>query len=121
MTYNVFRSTTSGFTPGTGNQIASGVSSTTYSDTGLTGSTTYYYLVEGTIPAGLGGIESGHRHHAMQRADGSERIGRDGNFEQPNQPELDGEFIFLLGITYNVFRSTTSGFTPGAAIRSPPA
>jgi beta-glucanase (GH16 family) len=54
--YNVYRSTTSGFTPGSGNLIASGVTSPSYSNTGLTASTTYYYVVEaidsyGTSPA----------------------------------------------------------------------
>jgi beta-glucanase (GH16 family) len=44
--YNIYRSTTSGFTPGSGNLIASGVTSPSYSNTGLTASTTYYYLVE---------------------------------------------------------------------------
>lgn len=44
--YNVFRSETSGFTPSSSNQIASGVTSTSYSDTGLTPATTYYYIVE---------------------------------------------------------------------------
>jgi beta-glucanase (GH16 family) len=44
--YNVYRSTTSGFTPGSGNLIASGVTSPSYTNTGLTASTTYYYLVE---------------------------------------------------------------------------
>jgi hypothetical protein len=52
VTYNVFRSTTSGFTPSTSNQITSGVTATTYSNTGLTASTTYYYLVEGTNSSG---------------------------------------------------------------------
>jgi hypothetical protein len=51
-TYNVFRSTTSGFTLGSGNQIASGLTGTTYSDTGLAASTTYYYLVEAVDSAG---------------------------------------------------------------------
>ena len=54
--YNVYRSTTSGFTPGSGNLIASGVTSPSYTNTGLTASTTYYYKVEaldsyGTSPA----------------------------------------------------------------------
>jgi len=44
--YNVYGSTTNGFTPGSGNLIASGVSGTTYSNTGLAASTTYYYKVE---------------------------------------------------------------------------
>ncbi|MFZ3200807.1 MAG: malectin domain-containing carbohydrate-binding protein, partial [Candidatus Acidiferrales bacterium] len=48
VTYSVFRSTTSGFTPSTSNQVASNVSGTTYSDNGLASSTTYYYLVEAT-------------------------------------------------------------------------
>jgi hypothetical protein len=52
VTYNVFRSTTSGFTPSSSNEIASGVATTTYSDTGLTASTIYYYLVEGTNSGG---------------------------------------------------------------------
>jgi hypothetical protein len=54
--YNVYRSTISGFTPGSGNLIASGVTSPSYTNTGLTASTTYYYVVEaidsyGTSPA----------------------------------------------------------------------
>jgi fibronectin type 3 domain-containing protein len=44
-TYNVYRSTTSRFTPSSGNLITS-TSGTTYSNTGLTASTTYYYVVE---------------------------------------------------------------------------
>jgi len=58
VSYNVFRSTTSGFTPSSSNQIASLVSSTTYSDTGLTASTTYYYLVEGTNSGGTSGASN---------------------------------------------------------------
>jgi hypothetical protein len=52
VTYNVFRSTTSGFTPSAANQISSGVTGTSFSDTGLAPSTTYFYLVEGTNSGG---------------------------------------------------------------------
>jgi Malectin domain/Glycosyl hydrolases family 18/Fibronectin type III domain len=52
VSYNVFRSTTSGFTPSSSNQIASGVSSTSFSNTGLAASTTYFYVVEGTNSGG---------------------------------------------------------------------
>ena len=44
--YSVYGSTTSGFTPGSGNLIASGLTGTSYSDTGLSASTTYYFVVE---------------------------------------------------------------------------
>jgi hypothetical protein len=51
-TYDVFRSATSGFTPSSGNQITSGVTSPSFSDTGLTCNTTYFYLMEATDSAG---------------------------------------------------------------------
>ena len=50
--YNVFRSTTNGFTPSSSNQIASGVTATSYSSTGLSASTTYYYKIEAVDAAG---------------------------------------------------------------------
>jgi Glycosyl hydrolase family 12/Cellulose binding domain/Fibronectin type III domain len=50
--YNVFRSKTSGFTPSSSTQIASGITSTSYSDSGLSPSTTYYYAVEAVDSAG---------------------------------------------------------------------
>jgi hypothetical protein len=56
LTYDAFRSTTQGFTPSSANQIANGLTGTTFSDTSVQPSTTYYYLVEavnagGTSPA----------------------------------------------------------------------
>ena len=44
--YNVYSSTTSGFTPSSSNLVASGVTTPSYSNTGLAASTTYYYAVE---------------------------------------------------------------------------
>ncbi|WP_224363065.1 galactose-binding domain-containing protein [Hyalangium versicolor] len=52
VTYDVFRSTTSGFTPGTGNQIATGQTGTTYQDGTVAASTTYYYVVRAVDAAG---------------------------------------------------------------------
>src|SRR6185295_10246256 len=47
VTYNVYRSTTSGFVPGIGNQIATGATGTGYTDMSVTlaSGTTYYYVV----------------------------------------------------------------------------
>jgi Malectin domain len=44
--YNVFRSTTSGFTPSSTNQIASGITTTIFDDTTALCNTTYDYVVE---------------------------------------------------------------------------
>ncbi|HXC44906.1 MAG TPA: fibronectin type III domain-containing protein, partial [Candidatus Dormibacteraeota bacterium] len=46
VSYSVFRSTTSGFTPSSSNMIASSLSTASYADTGLSATTTYYYIVE---------------------------------------------------------------------------
>src|ERR1700735_2350866 len=45
VTYNVHRSTTTGFAPSSSNVVASGITGTTFSDTGLAASTTFFYLV----------------------------------------------------------------------------
>ena len=56
-TYNVYRSLTSG---GPYTQIASGIAATTYTNTGLTNGTTYYYVVTAASSAG----ESGYSNQA---------------------------------------------------------
>jgi hypothetical protein len=50
--YSVFRSTTAGFAPTGSNQIASGITGTTYDDTKALCNTTYYYVVEALDAAG---------------------------------------------------------------------
>jgi len=52
VSYNIYRSTTSGFTPSTTNQIATAVFATTFSDTNAAPATTYFYIVEGVDAAG---------------------------------------------------------------------
>jgi hypothetical protein len=54
ITYNVFRSTTSGFTPSSGNQIGT-ASGTSFADTTGLPNTQYFYLVEATNVGGTSG------------------------------------------------------------------
>jgi endoglucanase len=51
--YNVFRDVTGGFIPSSRNQIASGLTTTSFSNSGLTAATTYYYTVETVDVAGV--------------------------------------------------------------------
>lgn len=52
VTYTIYRDTTPGFTPGPSNQIATGVTGTSYTDLGTAPGTTYYYTVTANNPAG---------------------------------------------------------------------
>jgi uncharacterized delta-60 repeat protein len=52
VTYNVYRSTTPDFRPGPNNQIASGLTTSSFSDTTVAPSTRYYYLVTAITSAG---------------------------------------------------------------------
>jgi beta-galactosidase len=50
--YSVYRAATSGFAPSSTTLVASGLTETSYSNTGLKASTTYYYVVEALDAAG---------------------------------------------------------------------
>jgi hypothetical protein len=56
--YNVFRSTVSGFAPSASNQVGSNITATSFSDTGLSPSTTYFYIVEAADAAGTSGASA---------------------------------------------------------------
>jgi FtsP/CotA-like multicopper oxidase with cupredoxin domain len=117
--YSIFRSTTSGFTPSSSNQISSGVSGTIFNDTSAAASTTYYYLVEGVNAAG------------SSTASNQATATTPTNCVPPTVPSglaataTSSNVISLTwgastttcssGVTYKVFRSTTSGFTPSSS------
>ena len=121
--YSVYRSTSSGFTPGSGNLIASGVTGTTYSNTGLAASTTYYYVVEAVDAEGSSGPS------AQQSA--TTQSGSGGCTAVPPAPTgltATASSSSAIGLSwsadtppanctissYSVYGSTTSGFTPGS-------
>jgi fibronectin type 3 domain-containing protein len=120
--YNVYRSTTSGFTASSSNLIASGVTGTTYSNTGLAASTTYYYLVEAVDADGT----------STSSSQASAETSPASCTTVPSAPTgltatASSSSVISLGWTavtppanctissYSVYRSTTSGFTPGAS------
>ncbi|MGC2421204.1 MAG: malectin domain-containing carbohydrate-binding protein [Candidatus Acidiferrales bacterium] len=120
VTYNIFRSTTSGFTPSSSNQIATGVTTTTYSNTGLAASTTYYYLVEGTNAGGTSAASnqaSATTQVSSCTAAPTAPSGLTATAQSSSQINLSWTASSAgtgCSITYSVFRSTTSGFTPSS-------
>jgi len=58
VTYNVYRSTSSGFVPGPGNLLASGIAGTGYSDTDSLNSGTIYYYVVRAVDAANGAVDT---------------------------------------------------------------
>jgi endoglucanase len=63
VTYNLYASTSSTFVPSTSNRIATGLVSTSFSNTGLQPSTTYYYIVRAADAVG----ESGNSNEASAK------------------------------------------------------
>jgi len=115
VTYNVFRSTTSGFTPSGSNQIASGVATTSYSDTGLTAGTTYYYVVEGTNSGGTSG-PSNQASATTPCSTPTAPSGLTATAASSSQINLSWTAsTSSCSVTYDVFSSTTSGFTPSSS------
>ncbi|CAN5796606.1 hypothetical protein BH23GEM5_BH23GEM5_08010 [soil metagenome] len=114
--YEVYRSTTSGFTPGEANRIATlGADVQTYTDTGLTAGTTYYYRVAACNSAGC--TPSGQASATVPVL-----------VVVPSAPTLSTPTVSGSQVTltwtdvanetrYEVHRGTTSGFTPSDANR----
>jgi endoglucanase len=88
VTYSVFRSTTSGFTPSASNQIASGLTATSLADSGLQAQTTYYYKTEGLDAKGAS--------PASQQASATTQPGGSGNGS--------------CHVTYSIVNQWNSGF-----------
>ena len=70
----MYGSTTSGFTPGSGNLIASGLTGTSYSDTGLSASTTYYFVVEAVDSFGTSAASTQQSATTQAAASGTEIV-----------------------------------------------
>jgi Malectin domain/F5/8 type C domain/Fibronectin type III domain len=113
VTYNVHRSTTSGFTPSTSNQIASGIPGLTYGDSGLVASTTYYYAVTASNSTGTSS-PSNQANATTSAAAGQPQppSGLTATVVSSSAINLSWTASGTSGVTYTVFRSTTSTFTP---------
>ena len=118
--YNVYRSTASGFTPSPSNLVASRLSNPSYSNTGLSASTTYYYIVEAVDLYGssIASTRTDATTSAAATCDAVPPTGPTGltattasssaiNLSWTAAPENPP----CTTSSYNVYRSTKSGFT----------
>jgi endoglucanase len=120
-TYNVFRSTTSGFAPSTSNQVATGLTAATFSNTGLTASTAYFFVVEAVDAAGSSAASA--QASATTQANACTTVaaaptGLTAAATSSSQINLSWTAVTPPSgctVTYSVFRSTTSGFTPSTS------
>jgi cellulose 1,4-beta-cellobiosidase len=122
VTFNLYRSTTANFQPSPDTQIATGLTTTSFSDTGRAASTTFFYIVESvdeigraiarasaTTPGGGGGgcaVAPAAVTNLAAAASSSSQIIVTWNAvaAPPN-----------CAVTYTVHRSTTANFTPSAS------
>jgi hypothetical protein len=92
--YNVYGSTTSGFTPGSGNLVASAVTATTYTNTGLSGSTTYYYVIEAVDSDGNSAASTQTSATTQPAASGTEIVAiNSGGPTESNASGGDASFV----------------------------
>ena len=122
--YSVFRSTTSGFTPSSANQVASVAGRTSYSDGGLAASTTYYYVVEAVDANGASAPSS--QASATTQATGGTCSSAPAApaglaATSPSSSTINLSWVAVTPpsnctiSSYSVFRSTTGGFTPSSS------
>jgi len=123
ISYNIYRSTTSGFTPSSSNLVASGVTTTTYTNTGLAASTTYYYIVEALDADGTSAAS------AQASATTSTAVCTSVPPTGPTNLAATASSSSAIGLSWtaapvnppctltsnNVYRSTTNGFTPSSS------
>ncbi len=119
VTYNVYASTLSGFTPTGGSQIATGLTSASYQSSGLSASTTYYYLVTAVNASGesLPSNSANATTQATSANAPASPTGLAATALASNQINLSWSASSTSGVTYNVYGSTSAGVSATAPNR----
>lgn len=121
ITYDLYASTTSGFTPGPSNLIASSLTGLSYSNTGLLPSTTYYYVVEAvdSVGASVPSTQASDTTHsatsciAIPSAAPTDfaAVTASSSAIALSWTPIDTP-AYCTNVTYSIYGSSTSGFVP---------
>ena len=115
LTYNVYRSTTSGFVPGPASLIASGVTGTGYTDVGaLTSGVTYYYVVR-AVDSSNGLNET----NTVQKSVTPTGPVASGNINETFEGALSGGGFDNAGWTHNAIAGAVDWIWSTAQVQSP--
>ncbi len=117
ITYQLYSSTTANFTPSPSNRIATGLIGTTYSNTGLAASTTYYYIVTAVDSAGQSGDSNQASATTKAGAAPNPPSNLGATSVSTSQINLSWTASSTPGVTYSVYSSKTSGFTLSSSNR----
>ena len=109
VTYSVYRYTSSVFTPGPSNLLVSGLSGTTYHNTGCTSATPYFYYVV-AILSGSASDKSNEAAATTLPLPASSLVATG---ISTSEIDLSWTASSSSGATYSVYRFTSTGFTPG--------
>jgi len=115
ITYNVYRSTSSSFTPSASNLIATGVTSTAYGDTNaLADGSTYYYIVRAVD--GSMGVEDANTVIQAGAPTGPQIRAIDETFEEPGgEPTSGGSWAHKATQGTDYWGQSTSGNPHGGS------
>jgi endoglucanase len=117
--YNIYESETAGFTPSSSNQVANGITSTSYSATGLAAGATYYFVISAIDAAGPSGYSSAG--YATTQANTGGSVLPPSNLSAAAVSSSQINLTWMAsptgGTTYNVYRSQTSGFAPSSTTK----
>ena len=124
ITYNVYGSKVSGFTPSPSTLLAQGLTGSSYSNTGLTASTTYYYVIVAVDGAGTsaGSAQASAETNSATSCASVPEAAPTGLAATPSTSTAMGVSwnavtppAYCATITYNLYGSTVSGFTPSVS------
>jgi endoglucanase len=117
--YNVYESETAGFTPSSSNQVANGLTSSSYSAAGLAAGTTYFFVITAVDAAGSSGDSSAASATTQTNTGGSVAPPSSLSAVAVSSSQINLAWVAssTSGVTYNVYRSQSSGFVPSSSTR----